>query len=190
MITPADGKTLLLLARDAIKNSLKDIDIAISDDIKNKFGHPQGCFVTIHKKGKLRGCIGYPEPVYPLYKALTNAAMAAAFEDPRFPPLREAEYPDIALEISVLTVPEQLIASPSDLPKKIVIGKHGLIIRTEYSSGLLLPQVATEWKMNPKDFLDAVAEKAGLSADEWMDADSKIFTFEAQIFSEESHGRA
>ena len=181
MIPPADGRQFLVLARDAIASAFGKDDPV--DESLKKYNKEQGVFVTLHKKGELRGCIGYPEPVMPLYDAVIDAAISAAFSDPRFPQVTEDELAELDLEISILTVPEKLECDPEKYGSTIKIGTDGLIIRGR-SSGLLLPQVATEWNFSPIQFIEAVCEKAGLSKEAWKDTSNSLFTFQAQIFNE------
>lgn len=190
MLAQADGKKLLKLARDSITSYFsgkdkKKIDLA-SFSSDSKFNQKQGVFVTLHKDGDLRGCIGFPYPTFPLYKAIFDAARAAAFEDPRFDPVEESEMKDITMEISVLTVPEDIkVKSAEEYINKIKIGEDGLIIKHGYGSGLLLPQVFTEYKSTPKSALEMVCQKAGLEKNAWKEKSSKISKFQAQIFTEE-----
>jgi len=142
-------------------------------------------FVTLNIDGELRGCIGFPEPVLPLYEAVIESARSAAFSDPRFMPLSKEEFDKVHIELSVLTVPELIkVKKSEDYLNKIKIGSDGLIIRGEYGSGLLLPQVFTEYKCNPKKALEMTCQKAGLSSDAWKDLKNKIFKFQAHIFEE------
>jgi uncharacterized protein len=180
MISKDDGKTLLKLARDAISSSFSKSRLEFPEGYDEKLG----VFVTLKKEGMLRGCIGFPQPVHALKKAVAEAARAAAFEDPRFPPIESDDFGDIDIELSVLTLPVQLECDPEDYPKHIVIGKHGLIIRNMYNSGLLLPQVFTEHDCTPVKALEMVCQKAGLDPDEWKEPESIILTFEAMIFHE------
>jgi uncharacterized protein len=178
-----DQVLLLKLARDAIDTSFKD-----SDSDTSKVGHLtqlRGCFVTLHKNNQLRGCIGFPKPIMPLYEQIITASRAAAFEDPRFSPLTKNELKDIVIEISILTKPELIkVKEPEEYLSNIEIGKDGLIIQGK-SSGLLLPQVATEYNFDAKQFLECVSEKAGMSKDEWKNSSNKIYKFHAEIFSED-----
>ncbi len=185
MIPQDDGKKFLRLARESIESYFSEKEPNISEDIKKKYSEKQGCFVTIHKNGQLRGCIGFPEPHLPLWKGIFEAARSAAFKDPRFPSLKEEELKEIDLEISVLSIPEEIkVNDPLEYPQKIEIGKHGLIIRCSFSSGLLLPQVAAEYGFSPVQFLECLCQKAGLPDGSWKEKECRIFSFEAQIFSE------
>lgn len=179
-----DQALLLKLVRESIEASFKD-----SDPDTSNVGHLtqlRGCFVTIHKDNQLRGCIGFPRPIMPLYEQIITAGKAAAFEDPRFPPLAKNELKDIVIEISILTRPELLkVKNPDEYLKNIEIGRDGLIIQGK-SSGLLLPQVATEYKFDVRQFLECVCDKAGMDTDAWKDLSNKIYKFHAEIFSEDS----
>ena len=149
-------------------------------NLKDKLTQPRGVFVTINKQGELRGCIGFPEPVFPLGIALIKAARAAAFEDPRFEPLKEEELKDIEIEISVLTLPEKIKPDP-DLIK---VGEDGLIVKKGINSGLLLPQVATEYNWSAEEFLSQTCVKAGLPRDAWKSSEIEIQKFQAQIIKQ------
>lgn len=188
MISLEDGKTLLNLAKKAVFSRLENKNLEIEENIKKRFAEKQGCFVTLHKDGSLRGCIGFPEPVLPLYKAIAEAAVSAGFSDPRFPPLQKAELNSVIFEISILTKPELIKVNTSEeYFKKIEIGRDGLVIRGIYSSGLLLPQVFPEWHANEKTALEMTCQKAGLNKDAWKDLNNKIYKFQAQIFKENKH---
>lgn len=150
-----------------------------------------GAFVTLntYPEGELRGCIGFPEPIYPLYKAVIRAALAAALEDPRFPPLSEGELSEVTVEVSVLTPPERidnLVERREDLPKLIEVGKHGIIVRRGPFSGLLLPQVAVEYGWRSSEFLDHTCMKAGMRRDCWLMEGTEVYRFSAIVFSERS----
>ena len=183
VLNKKDQTLLLKLARDAIETSFKDRDPDVS-----KVGHLtqlRGCFVTLHKNRQLRGCIGFPKPIMPLFEQIIAASKAAAFEDPRFTPVSKNETKDILIEISILTRPELIKVKDSDeYLKNIEIGRDGLIIQG-ISSGLLLPQVATEYNFDQKQFLECLSEKAGVDKDAWKDLENKIFKFRAEIFGED-----
>jgi uncharacterized protein (TIGR00296 family) len=150
------------------------------------FSEKRGVFVTLTTRGDLRGCIGFPYPVLPLKEALHDAACSAATADPRFSPVTPGELPGIQVEVTVLTEPELLQASPSERSSSITVGRHGLIVKGYGRSGLLLPQVPVEWGWNSKEFLDHTCNKAGLPAKAWLESAVQVFTFEGQIFSEKS----
>jgi len=183
-LTEKQGKALVSLARQAITSYLAE-----GKAIKAPEGLPrekQGVFCTLKTKlDVLRGCIGLPYPTKPLADAVIDAAVSSAVGDPRFKPVELDELGDIKIELTVLTVPEELTCPKNDIPKNITIGKHGLIIEQGRTGGLLLPQVAVEngpWK--PIEFLEAVCWKAGLPPHAWMDPKTKLYTFEGQIFEE------
>jgi len=134
-------------------------------------------FVTVYKNGELRGCIGHVIARKPLIEAVSEMAEAAAFQDPRFTPVRRDELGDLKIEISVLT-PLQKIQSPEE----IEVGKHGLIIKQGGSMGLLLPQVATEYGWDRTAFLENTCRKAGLPRNAWKEKDAEIFVFSADVF--------
>lgn len=184
MLSLEQGKKLVKLARDAISSAFTSKKISL-EKYEKEFPEKQGVFVTLHKEGELRGCIGFPEPIYPLYRAIFKAARSAAFQDPRFSPLTEDELEEIDIEISVLTVPELIkVEKPEGYLEKITIGEDGLIIRGSFFSGLLLPQVFTEWNCDAKKALEMTCEKAGLGRDDWKNPENKIYKFQAQLFAE------
>lgn len=181
MFSLKQGEGLVKAARNSIES--KKVEL-------KGFDEKQGVFVTLHSypSMNLRGCIGFPEPVMPLKKAVIEAAKAAAFEDPRFPPL-DVKNEKFIVEVSVLTVPEEIKENnPEKLPKKVKIGKDGLIVRYEMNSGLLLPQVFPEWNANQEQALSMTCEKAGLPKEFWKTGKCRFFKFQAQIFKEESPG--
>ena len=137
----------------------------------------RGAFVTIQKKGQLRGCIGYIEGHGPLHKTIEEMAEAAAFRDPRFTPVKENELPELEIEISVLT-PLKKIQDVNE----IQVGKHGIYIKKDWFSGLLLPQVATEYGWDRQTFLEHTCQKAGLPSNAWKDKNIEIYIFSADIF--------
>ena len=185
MISLAQGKKLIKLARDSISSVFSDTEFKVKDEFKKEFSEELGVFVTLNKHGELRGCIGFPEPTYPLYRGVVEAAKSAAFSDPRFNVLDEDELGDVTAEISVLTKPKQVIVDKAeDYVKKIKVGRDGLIVRSAFGSGLLLPQVATEYKWDSKTFLEQTCNKAGLPIDMWKDNRCKIYSFQSQVFSE------
>ncbi len=178
---------LLLLARKAIGQFLetgeapevvKEVDAA-------EFSEPRGVFVTLRRGGELRGCIGFPLPTLPLGRAVMQAAVAAASSDFRFPQVTLEELPDIAIEISVLTVPEKIeVEKPEEYPRKVKIGEDGLIIECMGHSGLLLPQVPVEEGWDAETFLGHLCMKAGLPPGTWKNEGVEIKAFKAEIMSE------
>lgn len=187
MLILKDGEKLVMLARKSIRSYFYNEKQEISGEIMKKFSEKQGVFVTLNMHGELRGCIGYPEPVLPLYEAVVEAAKSAAFNDPRFAPLSKEEFENITIELSVLTKPKQIkVLKSDDYLKCIKIGEDGLIAeRGFHNRGLLLPQVFTEYEADPEMALSMTCQKAGLSPDAWRNLDVKVFKFQAQIFAEE-----
>jgi hypothetical protein len=186
--TIEEGEFLVKTARKAIENYLANGE-RLKIDADEKFKKKLGVFVTLesHPQKELRGCIGYPYPTEPLITALTNAAISAAVHDPRFPPVTEKEFEKLIVEITVLTEPKPIeVKDRKDMPSKITVGKHGLIIEYGPFSGLLLPQVAVDYRWSSEEFLAEVCWKAGLSPDTWLDKNAKVYCFEGQIFAEES----
>ena len=147
----------------------------------------RGVFVTLTDSlGGLRGCIGLPYPVKPLEDAIVHAAVGAATYDPRFPRVRPSELASLTVEVSALTEPEAMTCYKLDLPRHVRIGTDGLIVSGMGTSGLLLPQVATEMGLAPDVFLSLTCEKAGLPPDAWLTPDVQVKRFQAEIFAEAS----
>ncbi len=183
-----EGEFAVRTARRAVESSLESGKIPVIEFPK-RFEEKSGVFTTIstYPGKELRGCIGYPEPVFPLKEALVNSALAAAFEDPRFPRLQKNELDKVIFEVSLLTPPEEIkVNKRKELLKEVVIGKHGLIAERGLYRGLLLPQVPVEWNWKVKEFLEQTCWKAGLPANCWKDENVKIYRFTAEIFEEES----
>jgi len=177
MLNKAQQQKLLKIARDTIKIYLeesKGLDIKESDPGLNQ---KQGAFVTLKRKDLLRGCIGLVESDKPLYHVVKDMAIQSAFKDPRFQELKAEELSEVKIEISVMSKPEK-VTNIQD----IKVDTHGLIIRRGFYSGLLLPQVASEYKWSRKEFLENTCHKAGLSKDAYKTAE--IYMFTAQVFSE------
>jgi uncharacterized protein len=186
LISIIEGAQLVHLARIAVEKYLQESVIIKSErDTQEK----AGVFVTLNyvttsRKEYLRGCIGFPLPEKPLYQAVVEAAIAAATEDPRFPPLDMQELDNIIFEISVLTPPEQITVSPANYGKEIQIGRDGLILHWRFGSGLLLPQVPVELKWDVEEYLANICYKAGAPPDVWLDPSSKLYKFQATVFKE------
>jgi uncharacterized protein (TIGR00296 family) len=187
-----DGEELVKAARDAVACYLEDHSkLKLDDAFKSKFSSQGGIFVTLSNRFGLRGCIGYPLPDKKLHVALVDAAIAAATEDPRFTPVALNELDQITFEVTVLTPPEVIhVSSPHEYPTKIKVGRHGLIIKKGFHSGLLLPQVPVEYGWKEEEFLAHTCEKAGLPRDCWMDSDTIVYKFEGIVFKEKTpHGQ-
>lgn len=188
MLTDIEGRAAVKLARKTIESFLSEERLPepqeLGFELSPVFGEKRGVFVTLTKKGLLRGCIGHPFPDSKLGDAIMDSAISAATCDPRFPPVENAELDDIIVEVTILTPPEKINAPPEELPDRIEIGKHGLIVRQGYCQGLLLPQVAPEHNMDSIEFLGHTCLKAGLSPDAWLKG-AEVSCFEGQIFKEE-----
>jgi hypothetical protein len=178
-LTENDKRTLLKFARQAIQAEF-DRTTEREQVIPPTFAEQAGAFVTLKIENELRGCIGFIEPTRPLLTTVRDAAVKAAFADPRFSPLVEDELPRVQLEISVLHPPERIFS-----PEEIKLGEHGLIVDAGFQRGLLLPQVAEGQGWTPEEFLGYTAEKAGLPHDAWRKSGVQIFRFSAEKFSEE-----
>jgi AmmeMemoRadiSam system protein B/AmmeMemoRadiSam system protein A len=175
-LSPEEKKELLALARRTLEAFVRNGTVPPYDTSNVHFTDPRGAFVTLTKKGDLRGCIGYIEPVAPLFKAVQQCAVYAASEDPRFSPVTPRELADIAVEISVLTTPRKI-----NDPRLVQVGKHGLILSRNGRRGVLLPQVATDNGWEREEFLSQACLKAGLPSDDWKKG-AVIEVFEAIVF--------
>lgn len=174
------------LARKALETCLKNRKKIKPDDLPPVFREKRGVFVTLNKrsvKKELRGCIGRPYPVMPLGEAIIASTVNAALEDPRFDPVKKEELNEILIEITVLTVPRLINAKSKEIPENIMIGRDGLIVATDMSQGLLLPQVAVEHNFDAVEFLCQTCMKAGLMPDAWLTG-AQVYSFEGQIFEE------
>ncbi len=191
MFTQEDGEKAVKMARKAIESAVRKEPMP-EMEIPEKFEKKMGAFVTINRypSEDLRGCIGYPEPMFKLKKAIRDGAQNAAMRDPRFPPLTEDELDSIVIEVSLLTPPEKLECdSPDELPNKIKCGKHGLIASGGGRRGLLLPQVPVDQSWDEEQFLDHTCRKAGLRPSDWREGNCDFEIFEGVIFAEkEPHG--
>ncbi len=175
--SPEERAFLLRSAREAIEHQLTGKPWPSLEGETRKLKEKRGAFVTLKRKGQLRGCIGHTQAFKPLSQTIMEMAQAAAFQDPRFPPLAKNELDDLDIEISVLTPFRPL----QDI-QEIEVGRHGLFIERGGYSGLLLPQVATEYHWDRQTFLEHTCLKAGLPRDAWKDKQTKIQIFSAEIF--------
>jgi uncharacterized protein (TIGR00296 family) len=174
----------------ALKSARGSLEYIVANEPKPEpkltpvFSEKRGVFVTLTKAGCLRGCIGFPYPVIALGEAIDQAAVAAATEDPRFPPVDRKELGSIQVEVTVLTPPVTISGPPDERQDHVEPGRHGLIIRGMGTSGLLLPQVCTDYGWDAREFLDQTCVKAGLPPHVWHNKSVEVLTFEGQIFSE------
>jgi uncharacterized protein len=176
MTSEDDRRLLLRIAREAIVAHVTGATASLPP--AELLTQPGAAFVTIHKRGELRGCIGHIEANEPLGRVIPRCAVAACSLDPRFPALAADELPNIDLELSLLA-PLEPIAGPAD----VEIGRHGLVVEKGSRRGLLLPQVAVEWKWDAATFLAHTCHKAGLPRDAWQEG-AKMWRFEAEVFAE------
>ncbi len=178
----ADCARLLALARDTIAQALasgaRRASAAAPDGLTDGMRAIRGGFVTLHKNGELRGCIGEIVPRREIWKVVREQALNAAFQDPRFPPLAAAEWPEVEVELSVLTPPR-----PVGSWREIEIGRHGMVLTKGGRSAVFLPQVAPEQGWGLEETLTHLSAKAGLPADAWR-AGAEFLVFEAQVVRE------
>ena len=185
MLSLEEGTLAVKTARKVIEEFVKTNKIP-KTTLPDSFNDLSGVFVTLKKDGDLRGCIGYPYPDLSLSKALVDAAVQAATQDPRFDRVRSFELDKISVEVTVLSEPEPLKVKPLDRPKSIRIGRDGIIVEYGLYRGLLLPQVPVEQGWGPEEYLEYGCLKAGISPDAWVDDKTKVYTFQGQIFQEKS----
>ncbi|TET17196.1 MAG: AmmeMemoRadiSam system protein A [Candidatus Cloacimonadota bacterium] len=171
---------LLDVARNSLQAAVQGKPVPKIEPLTERLNEPKGVFVTLTMQGMLRGCIGFIQAVKPLVESVSEMAISAALNDPRFPPVSKEEIDELHIEISVLTPLKKI-----DDPEIIEIGKHGIYIRKDIFSGLLLPQVATEQGWNRKIFLEQTCRKAGLPPNAYKEPDTDIFIFQALIFNED-----
>jgi hypothetical protein len=183
MLSKDQRKKLLDIARRSIETYLKTnkkMEVQETDPLLSR---EMGAFVTLNEAGQLRGCIGNMVGYQPLYLTVRDMAVEAAFGDPRFSPVKFAELKNIEIEISVLSPLEKV-----DSADKIEMGKHGVIVKRGFNSGVFLPQVATETGWTKEEFLSHLcSQKAGLPANAWKDKSTEIFIFTAEVFSEKEY---
>ncbi len=173
-----DKKALLALARETITRLLTAQTVPLARGLPPRLDAYRGVFVTLKKRGRLRGCIGRMIADMPLGQLVGAMAVQSAFHDSRFPELRAEELKDVEIEISVLT-PMKPVRGPGD----IVVGRDGVLIRKGGRSAVFLPQVATEQGWGREEMLDNLAVKAGLPPDAWREG-TEFLTFQAEVFSE------
>ncbi|MFC1839173.1 AmmeMemoRadiSam system protein A [Thermodesulfobacteriota bacterium] len=180
-----EGKYLLTLARATIEEKLFKKDISQEEsNLPDKFLEKRAVFVTLNLDGNLRGCIGHIVPQVSLVESIKSNALSAAFKDPRFPPLSKEEWKNIEVEISILTVPEQLkYTDAEDLLEKLRPGIDGVILRKNYHQSTFLPQVWDQLS-DKTEFLEHLCMKAGMDANEWKKGDITVYTYQVQAFEE------
>jgi AmmeMemoRadiSam system protein A len=175
-----DCRALLDLARRAISSAVIEKRIPDFPPYPAALSEPTGAFVTLHRDGQLRGCVGQVESPDSLADTVARAAINAALHDSRFPAVEAEEVESLEIEISVLSPPEPIA------PGAILLGRHGLLIVEGEHRGLLLPQVATERQWSLQRFLEETCAKAGLPRDAWREPSTRILAFTAEVFSDTS----
>ena len=178
-LSDSERRELLEVARSAVEAAVKHTAYTSATPSDQALLQERGAFVTLTKKGELRGCIGYVMPLKPLYQAVAEVARAAALEDSRFSPVTAKELDQLQYDISVLSRFRHVL----DV-KQIEIGRHGLLMRRGPREGVLLPQVPVEERWDRRTFLEQAALKAGLPAQAWQDEDTDIFAFSALVFGQ------
>jgi AmmeMemoRadiSam system protein A len=171
-------RILLEIARRAIVEAVVQARTWKPEIMPGAVGEKRCVFVTLERRGKLRGCVGQITAPDPLVSAVAHCAVAAARDDSRFSPVRPDEVAELTIEISVLSPMEEIGV------QQIEIGKHGLMVIHGTHRGLLLPQVAVEHQWTRERFLDETCAKAGLANDAWKLPETKLFVFTSQVFSE------
>jgi len=184
--SPEHRKILLAIAREAIATGLAEkpledgpqFSAATSSPAGTVLLEPRGVFTTLYLAGDLRGCVGYPAPIKPLYQAVAETARAAAFEDSRFWPVAAEEVPELKISLSVLSPLFPITA------EQVEVGRHGLVISDGLRRGLLLPQVPVEHGWDRETFLEQTCRKAGLPSNAWRKSVS-LEAFTAEVFGDE-----
>ncbi len=175
-----DRVALRNLARQAIHVAVLSGRLPVPPVVSGALAEPSGAFVTIHRLGLLRGCIGQIEPVESLAHTVMRCAVAAALDDPRFAPVQPEELAELRVEISILSLLKRI------RPEEVVVGVHGLLVARGRMRGVLLPQVADERHWNAERFLEETCLKAGLERDAWKEPAVSIEAFTVEIVSD--HG--
>lgn len=179
-----EGSELLALARRALEFFFETQSLLRGEPLHSSLRTPAGVFVSLHSNTVLRGCVGRVKADIPLYTAVPELTLAAAFEDSRFPPLRRDELEEVAIEVSVLSD-----ILPVGSLQEIVPGRHGLIVTQGEHRGLLLPQVAAEWGWDGVRLFEETCRKAGLPPVSWRGG-AVVESFSAQVFREPEHAVA
>ncbi|HEY3356628.1 MAG TPA: AmmeMemoRadiSam system protein A [Polyangia bacterium] len=185
VLSDDEKRELLRIARATLREYLATNRMPPGSPHRESLIAPGGAFVSLHRHGDLRGCIGTFADATPLFRTVQEMAVAAACRDPRFDPLGPEDLADIDIEISVLSS-----LTPVPDPAEVEVGRHGVHVSRGRSRGVLLPQVATEHGWDHDTFLAQTCRKAGLPEDAWRQTDTIVEVFSAQVFSEKSLTRA
>jgi uncharacterized protein len=178
LLTPAERRVLLMLARESLEMALQGLDVPRLAEPTVALLEYTGAFVSLHQGERLRGCVGTIAAERPLYVAVARMARAAAFDDPRFPPLTAIELSDVTIEVSRLS--PTMPARPEDVQP----GHHGVCVQHGVHRAVFLPQVATHYGWNRETLLNELCGKALLPEDAWRQAETCITVFVAERFSE------
>ena len=176
-LTSEEKARLLEIVKQTVEEVSQGKKVSKVDPFTERLLEPRGAFVTIYKKGMLRGCIGSLQASKPLYLTIQEMAQSACSHDPRFRPVAADELEYLDYEVSVLT-PFERVGNVED----IKIGLHGLLVRKGSRSGLLLPQVASERDWDVETFLGETCRKAWLPPQAWKENDTEIYAFSADVF--------
>jgi AmmeMemoRadiSam system protein A len=179
LLTAAERRELLWLARESIRTVLRDEDAPTVPTLTLALCEPTAVFVSLHHEGHLRGCIGTLTAERPLHEAVVRTARSAALADPRFPPLREAELPAVHIEIS------RLSALVPARPEQVRPGSHGVCVRCGERRAVFLPQVATLYNWDRERLLRELCRKAMLPPDAWQRPEISLSVFSAEVFGDE-----
>jgi AmmeMemoRadiSam system protein A len=184
-LTPEERHTLLEIARQGLIAAARGLqtDELSAEGLSPRLAAPGTSFVTLTRRGELRGCIGGLQARYPLAEDVRQHAMAAALKDYRFEPVQADEVDEIEIEVSVLNTPEPLVASPDELVNRLRPHIDGVILIAGPYRATFLPQV---WDKIPdaEHFLDTLCNKAGLPAQTWRRGEAEIFTYQVESFHE------
>jgi AmmeMemoRadiSam system protein A len=173
-----DRRALLGIARRAVIEAVEKGRLLQVGPLPGALADPSGVFVTLRRRARLRGCIGQVEAIEAIGQAVARCSMAAALDDPRFDPVRPDELIEIEIEISAISRLERVSV------EAIEVGRHGLMVTRGYQRGLLLPQVALEFRWTRERFLEETCVKGGMERQAWKEPAARIEAFTAEVFSE------
>ena len=182
VLSDDEKRELLRISRATLREHFYTGRIPPGKPHRDSLTAEAGAFVTLHKNGELRGCIGTQQETTALFRTVQEMTIAAALRDPRFSPVEEDEIDEIEIEVSVLGNHREV----SD-PDAITIGTHGVSVTQGENRGVLLPQVAVENGWDAAEFLARVCAKAGLAEDAWKSDDTQVEAFTAQVFNDKTH---
>ncbi len=182
-LSPEDGLWLLRVACETLQRHFQGLGSEDPAHRPGPVGQPASVFVSVYSSGSLRGCLGALEPSEPIWRSVQRMVLAAASVDPRFEPIQASETGTLSVEITVLGPRTDLPrTTPEDTLRAIRIGEHGLSVRAEGRSGLLLPQVGSRWGWDARRFLEETCKKAGLPGDAWLLIETEVRAFQGIKF--------